>query len=201
MTSPSTLNKIVENAVTTYRQLFLALTILLLTILLLTQNFLGALVAGPLLLGGYHLGLRALGWSLSKLLDPTFVSKSIQAERLQEINDRLKAGTLEADTEEFESLMSDVGLEIPPTVVEYGPVFGKQFDHELHEFILARKGLKGEVHRFEYLGQAQYENGAILTPLGDGEAEYIIVDESLYERKLSAEPRNPVVQEAKSDVQ
>lgn len=118
----------------------------------------------------------------------------LKGSRIQEINRRLDAGELEADTPELEAEMIAAGLKPLAVVVEHGPVLGKQFDVQFYDYVMAREGINGEVHRYDYIGPTHFDEDGTITNVPSNENLYISIDGNLYEHVLevAAESADPV---------
>jgi len=147
-------------------------------------QFVAALVALVIFGATYHLGLIVLGHLLARWLPEEVLMQDLQSRRIAEINSRLQDGSLEAGSEELETMMKHAGLEPLSVVGARGPVFGKQFDAELYEWIEAKKGREGEVLRYTYIGEAQFDEDGCVQATDDS-GEFIVLDGFMYR----AEPK------------
>ena len=174
------LDEVVLKVVETYRSVFLVTSIVAFVLTVLQQNWIGLIVLGPLLAISYFVGLYLVGWLLSKMIDPSVMLEELRAKRIAEINRKLDAGELQAESPELEAEMVKAGLKPLNIIVQRGPVFGKQFGAELLEWVDAKEGLNGQVNRYVYVGQAQFEpDGTVITP--NDESLFLVLDGVLYE--------------------
>lgn len=178
------LDEIVEKTVDSYRVVFAVTSVVAVVLTIAQQNWIGLLVLGPLLAVVYFLGLHVVGWVLGELVDRSLIIKDIQHRRILEINKRLEDGTLEAGSEELEKMMKHAGLRPLSIITVHGPVFGKHADTDLHEWVDAKEGSEGEVLRYAYVGQAEFDqDGTVNTP--SEENDYIVLNGYLYEHAKS----------------
>ena len=174
------LDEVVSKVVETYRSVFLVTSIIAFVLTVFQQNWLGLLVLGPILAVSYFLGLHFVGWLLSKIIDPSVMVEELRARRIAEINRKLDAGELQAESPELEAEMVKAGLKPLNIIVARGPVFGKQFGADLLEWVDAKEGLNGQVNRYVYVGQAEFEpDGTVITPNDD--SLFLVLDGVLYE--------------------
>ena len=192
------LDVVVERTIDTYRKVFLVAGVIGVGSCLLEGELIAALIAAVLLSVSYYLGLFVVGFLLSKLIPRTYLIEELRTKRINDINRRLDDGTLEAGSEELETLMTKAGLGPLHVITAYGPVFGRQFDAELFEWLDAKKGREGDLLRYVFVGQAQFDSdGCVETPNDTG--VFLVLDGFLYEHQ--PEPRNPDVQQPQTDVQ
>lgn len=192
------LDLIVERTVETYRKCFLLASVIAIGICLFQGEYLAAVGAAFLLSISYHIGLFLVGHILARLVPKGFLIEELRTKRINEINARLDDGTLEAGSEELETLMTKAGLEPLHVISGYGPVFGKQFDAEMYEWLDAKKGREGDVLRYVYVGTAQFDSdGCVETPNDEG--VFLVLDGFLYEH--TPEPKKVDVQQPQTDVQ
>lgn len=179
------LDQAVQSAVETYRKTFFLALVLTALMCVVQGQFVAALVVLMIFGATYHLGLLAVGYLLSRFLPKEVLMNDLQSRRIAEINERLQNGTLEAGSEELETMMKLAGLEPLSVVQARGPVFGKQFDAELYEWIEAKKGREGEVLRYTYVGEAHFDEDGCAQATDDS-GEFIVLDGFMYR----AEPKN-----------
>lgn len=192
------LDSIVERTVETYRKVFLLASAIAIGLCLFQGEYLAAVGAAFLLFVSYYIGLFIVGHILARIVPKGFLIEELRTKRINEINRRLDEGTLEAGSEELETLMTKAGLEPLHVITGYGPVFGKQFDANLYEWLTAKKGREGEDLRYVYVGAAQFDSdGCVETPNDEG--VFLVLDGFLYEH--TPEPKNSDVQQPQSDVQ
>jgi hypothetical protein len=192
------LDVVVERTVETYRKVFLVAGVIGVGSCLIEGDIWAALIAAVLISIMYYIGLYILGFILAKVLPPRYLIEELRTQRINDINRRLDEGTLEAGSEELETLMTKAGLEPLHVISGYGPVFGRQFDAEMYEWLDAKKGREGDLLRYVYVGQAQFDSdGCVETPNDEG--VFLVLDGFLYEH--TPEPKNSDVQQPQSDVQ
>jgi hypothetical protein len=192
------LDLIVERTVETYRKVFLLASAIAIGSCLFQGEFVSALIAAILLFISYYIGLYLVGFILSKMIPKTVLIEELRTKRINEINARLDDGTLEAGSEELETLMTKAGLEPLHVISAYGPVFGKQFDAEMYEWLDAKKGREGDLLRYTFVGTAQFDSdGCVETPNDEG--VFLVLDGFLYEH--TPEPKKVDVQQPQTDVQ
>lgn len=192
------LDLVVQRTVETYRKCFLLASVIAIGICLFQGEYLAAVGAAFLLFISYHLGLYLVGFLLSKMIPKSILIEELRTKRINEINARLDDGTLEAGSEELETMMTKAGLAPLHVISGYGPVFGKQFDAEMYEWLEAKKGREGDLLQYKFVGAAQFDSdGCVETPNDEG--VFLVLDGFLYEH--TPEPRNDVVQQPQSGVQ
>lgn len=187
------IDEVVSKVVETYRSVFLITAVVAIGLTIFQQNWIGLIALGPLLLITYFVGLHVVGWLLSKLIHPSWLAEELRNKRIAEINRKLDAGELQAESPELEAEMVKAGLKPLNIIVEKGPVFGRQFDVDLHEWIDAKEGLNGSINRYSYIGQAKFEpDGTVITPNDD--SLFLVLDGVLYEcNARTAEDRTVAV--------
>jgi hypothetical protein len=192
------LDLIVERTVETYRKCFIFAAVLAIGSCIYDGMYWAALISAGILFVLYYLGLYVVGHTLAAIVPKAYLIEELRTKRIREINERLDAGTLEAGSEELETLMTKAGLEPLHVIAGYGPVFGKQFDALMYEWLDAKKGREGDLLRYVFVGQAQFDHdGCVETPNNEG--VFLVLDGFLYEH--SPEPKNPDVQQPQDGVQ
>jgi hypothetical protein len=192
------LDLIVERTVETYRKCFIFAAVLAIGSCIYDGLYWAALISAGVLSVLYYLGLFVVGHALAAILPKTYLIEELRTQRIKDINRRLDEGTLEAGSEELETLMTKAGLEPLHVITGYGPVFGKQFDALMYEWLDARKGREGDLLRYTFVGQAQFDSdGCVETPNETG--IFLVLDGFLYEHQ--PEPKKVDVQQPQSDVQ
>jgi len=192
------LDSIVERTVQTYRKVFFLASAIAIGLCLLQGEYLAAVGAAFLLFVSYYIGLFIVGHILARIVPKGFLIEELRKRRINEINQRLDEGTLEAGSEELETLMTKAGLEPLHVITGYGPVFGKQFDALMYEWLDAKKGREGENLRYMFVGAAQFDSdGCVEIPNDEG--VFLVLDGFLYEH--TPEPKNSDVQQPQTDVQ
>jgi hypothetical protein len=192
------LDVVVGRTVDTYRRCFLFAAVISIGSCIYDELYWAALISAGILSVLYYLGLFVLGHTLAAVLPKTYLIEELRTQRIKEINKRLDEGSLEAGSEELETLMTKAGLEPLHVIVDRGPVFGRQFDAEMYEWLDAKKGREGDLLRYVFVGQAQFDHdGCVETPNNEG--VFLVLDGFLYEH--TPEPKKVDVQQPQSDVQ
>jgi hypothetical protein len=192
------LDLVVEHTVDTYRKVFLVVGVVGVGSCLIEEEYLSAMIAAVLISVSYYIGLYILGYVLAAILPKRYLIEELRTQRINDINRRLDEGTLEAGSEELETLMTKAGLEPLHVIVDRGPIFGRQFDAEMYEWLDAKKGREGTLLRYVFVGQARFDSdGCVETPNNTG--VFLVLDGFLYEH--TPEPKNPDVQQPQDGVQ
>lgn len=139
----------------------------------------GALV---LILVLYRLGIWLIGLYLLRTMsdeESEEILHNLQLDMIKEINAGLNDGSIKPG-DQLNQLMKEAGLRAPSKITEFGPVFGKLDDTDLHEFIIAKEG-DDEPRTFKYIGKVQQKSdGSYIVPT-DEKNFYIIFNDILYE--------------------
>jgi hypothetical protein len=192
------LDVVVARTVETYQKCFILAAVIAIGSCIYDGMYWAAFLSAGILFVAYYLGLFIVGHVLSVVVPKTYLIEELRTKRINDINRRLDEGTLEAGSEELETLMTKAGLEPLHVITGYGPAFGRQFDAELYEYLEAKKGREGEVLKYVFVGQAQFDSdGCVETPNDTG--VFLVLDGFLYEH--TPEPRNLDVQQPQTDVQ
>lgn len=184
-----TLDQIIEQSVKQYRTIFLASALFVTCAsFFFVPFYVWALILASNV-GLYFVGLYILAWSLQRLIPQNVIDDGLRIDRIAEINRKLLSGELEPGSRELDTEMKAAGLEPLSIAVEYGPVFGKLGDAEMHEWIDGKKGLDGEIRRYFFVERASYgPTGLILVDSFATNEDQMVVDDFLYQTR--SEPKN-----------
>lgn len=143
-------------------------------------GFIGLASLAPVLFLSYHFGTFIIGFTLARVLDAEFIHSSLRDRKISAINDKLQSGEIQQGAE-LDAAMIDAGMRPMSTIVEYGAVIGVLGDTTLYEHIDATEGTGGELRRFVYAGQAEFDkhDGSVLTASSIN--HYIVLNGILYE--------------------
>ncbi len=178
------LDALVEQVVEGFRTVFKITACVAVALTIFEGNWIGLLMLGPLLIVTYFGGLWLLGQVLSFMVPKEFLREEFQAKRIQIINEKLESGELTVDDPNLAVEMEKAGLRPLSVITEKGPIFGRQFDANLHEWIDAKEGKYGE-GRYVYKGKAMFEaDGTVSIPDQNMKSLYLVLDGILYERVL-----------------
>lgn len=176
------LDQLVENVVEGFRSIFKVAAVIAIVLTIFQGNWIGLIFLGPLLVCGYFGGLWLTGQLLSLLVPKELLREEFQAKRIQIINEKLESGELTVDDPALAVEMEKAGLRPLSVITEKGPIFGRQFDADLHEWIDAKEGKHGE-GRYVYKGKAEFEaDGTVSIPDQSSKNLYLVLDGILYER-------------------
>lgn len=178
------LDQLVENVVEGFRSTFLVVSIIAIVFTIWHQNWMGLIFLGPILVITYFAGLWLTGQVLSLIVSKDLLREEFQTKRIQLINEKLESGELTVDDPKLAAEMERAGLRPLSVITGKGPIFGRQFDADLHEWIDAKEGKHG-VGRYTFVGQAQWEeDGTVSIPKSHESSLYLVLDGVLYERTV-----------------
>lgn len=182
----TSLDILVSQVVDSYRSVFKIISIIAIAFFVYQQNWLGLILLGPLLISLYFSGLWLTGQILSLVVSKDLLLNEFQSNLIQTLNDKLKSGEMSIDDPEFAKEMERAGLRPLSVIVEKGPIFGRQHDANLHEWIDAKEGDAG-VGRYLYQGQASFDvDGTVFIQNQDTNNLFLVLDGFLYERVMKA---------------
>lgn len=127
--------------------------------------------------------VQFMAFKLGKELSSKFGLEA-QSKKVQDINDRLKDGSLTVESPELDSLMVDAGLRPLSILVEEGPQLGIQDEQPILEWVLAKTGVTGDTHKYSFVCKAPLDKNNVLNYPIEAEKDYVIVNGMLYERPL-----------------
>lgn len=176
------LDQLVENVVEGFRSAFRIAAAFAIILTVLQGNWFGLILLGPILVVTYFGGLWMVGQILSLVVSKDLLREEFQTKRIAILNQKLESGELTVDDPNLVSEMVRAGLRPLSVITEKGPVFGRQFDADLHEWIDAKEGDAG-TGRYVYKGKAFFEaDGTVSIPDQNEKNLYLVLDGILYER-------------------
>lgn len=178
------LETLVGNVVEGYRTVFATAAFVAFVHTILQGNWIGLLVSIPVLVVSYFFGLWLISQVLVFLVPKEYLLEEFRAKRIQVLNKKLEDGEIDVDDPHLADEMKKAGLRPLSVITEKGPVFGRQFDANLHEWIDAKEGDAG-VGRYTYKGKAFFEpDGTVSIPDMNTKNLFLVLDGILYERTV-----------------
>ena len=178
------LDALIERVVEGYRSVFMVTSVVAIVLTVAQQNWLGLIFLIPILIGSYFIGLWLTGQILAMFIDRDLLRDGIQINRIQILNEKLESGELTVDDPKLAKEMKRAGLRPLSLITEKGPIFGRQFDANLHEWIDAKEG-DADVGRYVYKGQAEFDtDGTVFIQDQSEKSLYLVLDGILYERVM-----------------
>ena len=180
------LDTLVGRVVEGYRSVFMVTSVIAIVMTVAQQNWIGLIALIPMLIVGYFAGLWVTGQVLSIFISKDLLRDEFQTRRIQVLNEKLESGELTADDPRLAEEMVRAGLRPLSLITEKGPIFGRQYDADLHEWIDAKEGDAG-VGRYVYKGRAIFDtDGTVSIPDQDIKNLYLVLDGVLYERVMES---------------
>ena len=178
------LDMLVEQVVEGYRTIFKIMSIIAVLLTVYQQNWWGLIALGPILIVCYFGGLWLTGQVLSMIVPKDLLREEFQAKRIQILNEKLERGEITVDDPQLAIEMQKAGLRPLSVITEKGPIFGRQYDANLHEWIDAKEGDAG-LGRYVYKGKAEFEgDGTVSITDQNMKNLYLVLDGILYERVM-----------------
>lgn len=179
------LESIVSRAVDSYRKVFLVSSLVSCIMTILSVGWVWLALLIPMLVLSYFAGLFLVAEVLSRIIPRSIVLDDYKEDLIAEINSKLDSGELQAGSDELNEAMKNAGLKPLAVIHEKGPVFGRQFDRDLYEYVDAVED--GKIRRYTYVSQATLDkNGVVQVP---SNSNFLVLDGSLYEYASKPEPK------------
>ena len=180
----SRLNQLVENVVEGFRTTFYIMSVIAIGLTIFERNWIGLVFLGPILIACYFGGLWLVANVLAMVLPKHLLYEDLQIERIRILNEKIESGELTVDDPQLAIDMKQAGLRPLSVITEKGPIFGRQFDANLYEWIDAKEG-DHEVGRYVHVGKAEFEeDGTVFINNQNSKSLYLVLDGILYERTM-----------------